>query len=80
MEPVYTEPSAVALLGRSKDNWASAYENLFKDCPIGKSFLVKLEDVKFPTLVSMVYRYGIKNNKKFKAVKHATCYEVYRKE
>lgn len=77
--PTFMEPSAKAQSIAIKSEWFAKYEQYFRLCPVGKSFMIDLSDVKESSLRPLVTKLNKDHNVKFKIVKHTNCYEVYRK-
>lgn len=77
----FVDPSNKALATpEDKSGWFVKYEDYFKQCPVGKSFKIEIDDVKETTLRPAVSRYSKDSGKKFKVVVHEAGYEIYRKE
>lgn len=75
----FKKPSEAAL-SEVKKKWITKYENYFRLCPIGQSFIIDPADVSFKTLRPAASKIGKEQGKKFKCVNHENCYEVYRRE
>lgn len=74
----FIDPSPLALTDPTK--WLEKYKESFNLCPVGKSFMIDLNDVKITTLRPAVSKLSKELKKKFKVIEHSNCYEIYRKE
>jgi len=68
------DSSAQAYISEKRKNFEAKYP--WRAVTVKKSFAVQFDEMKEKTLINYSYRMGRKLKKKFKVIKHETCYEV----